>query len=312
MLKGCILTRMSSHTEGVSALPSELWQIIAQHRPSTSRPLRSIVAFDRRTAAATAIQLGWRRAALVSRWAEPVGGVHGSNREKLLSFPFIADVSPSRRSVYLEGGGGFRFWAAHACTKREPPPQPARPLTFLLLLVLRADERGKLPASDAVSMRVVGFEPGEKGYERLPLHPARQHEEEEEDSVDSHYDERTTEQLDLDPELDDTGHTPSSACVTTEWACFDKVFKRGSSTSMVKTLMRIEVHAGAAAGADGGGAPFALFHLEDEFVTRVHLPAVSARAQYRLIVSLSYRGYVRLLSPAQAAAIGGRTQERCL
>ena len=150
--------------------------------------------------------------------------------------------------------------------------------------------------SDSVRLHVAAFEPGEKGYEKLPLHTS--HEDENGEYVDDgDYIEGTAEQLDIDEEFDHTEHTATSACVTTENDCFDEQFDMG--TSMVKTYMRVQLRA---AGAFRH-VPVAFFQLEDDFVLHVDLPEASARARYRLIISLSYRGYVRLLSPAQAARI---------
>ena len=104
-------------------------------------------------------------------------------------------------------------------------------------------------------------------------------------------------QLHIDEEFDHTEHTATSACVTTEHGCFDEQIDMG--TSMVKTYMRVQLRAASAFRH----VPVAFFQLEDDFVLHVDLPKASARARYRLIVSLTYGGYVRLLSPAQAARI---------
>ena len=164
------------------------------------------------------------------------------------------------------------------------------------MIVLRADDRGVLPSNDAVRVHIAAFEASDKGYWKLPLHTAYE-DDAGEYATDGDYEEGTDEQLDIDAEFDHTDHTNFSACVTTEHPCFADEFSEGSS--MIKTYMRLQV----LAAGDHGNVPVALVQLEDEFAFRVELPKASAHARYRLIVSLTYRGYVRLLSPAQAARI---------
>ena len=292
-------------------VPAEVWQLVASHRSSVARQLRLVVRFDVRVAAALAIQRAWRCALHTIRWEPLVGGVDGSN-----SYAHTpSQLTDTRRAFNLEHSGGYRYAAAHAFTTLQPPPTRERPLTFLIMLVLRKQD-GEPPLSDtrrcAMRIRVAAFEPGDKGYEKLPLHPAG----EDEDEEDEDYSEGTDEQW-LDLKFDHSEHTATSACLTTECECFDEQFKMCKSAhddddayrwdtwndppspEMVKTYLRVQIRA----ASDSRHVPAAFFQLEDDLVLHVDLPEASARARYRLIVSLSDSGYARLLSPAQAARI---------
>ena len=135
------------------------------------------------------------------------------------------------------------------------------------MLVLHEDDRGEL-WKDSVSVRVAAFEPGDKGYEELPLHLCIDEDEDDEYNAG-------VQQLVLDKEFDHIEHTATSACVTTEHDCFDEQFN--GVTSFVKTYMRVQVRA----AGDFRHVPVAFFQLEDEFMEHVDLPEASVLARYR-------------------------------